>query len=200
MSMRKGPRRSGLGRPCAISACTREQLVIATKVLGPDGDGHQRPRPLAQAHHGPGQGEPEAAADRLYRPLPGPRLRSDNADGGDASARSTTSSARAWSVMLASPTGPAWQIMKAHGISDRATASPASSSLQAYYTVAGRDLERELAPMLLGEERRPPGLEPARGRAAVGQISVAMRAGAKAAAPISTSRRSTRITPSTLST
>ncbi|OYW47182.1 MAG: aldo/keto reductase [Sphingomonadales bacterium 32-68-7] len=44
----------------------------------------------------------------------------------------------------------AWQIAKALGISERRGFAK-FISLQAYYTVAGRDLERELAPMLLSE-------------------------------------------------
>jgi aryl-alcohol dehydrogenase-like predicted oxidoreductase len=44
----------------------------------------------------------------------------------------------------------AWQIVKALGISERRGFAK-FISLQAYYTVAGRDLERELAPMLLSE-------------------------------------------------
>ena len=44
----------------------------------------------------------------------------------------------------------AWQIVKALGISER-RGFARFVSLQAYYTVAGRDLERELAPMLLSE-------------------------------------------------
>jgi aryl-alcohol dehydrogenase-like predicted oxidoreductase len=44
----------------------------------------------------------------------------------------------------------AWQIVKALGISERRGWAK-FVSLQAYYTVAGRDLERELAPMLLSE-------------------------------------------------
>jgi aryl-alcohol dehydrogenase-like predicted oxidoreductase len=44
----------------------------------------------------------------------------------------------------------AWQIMKALGIQER-RGWDKFVSLQAYYTVAGRDLERELAPMLLSE-------------------------------------------------
>jgi aryl-alcohol dehydrogenase-like predicted oxidoreductase len=44
----------------------------------------------------------------------------------------------------------AWQIVKALGISERRGLAR-FISLQAYYTVAGRDLERELAPMLLSE-------------------------------------------------
>ncbi|MEO6041436.1 MAG: aldo/keto reductase [Croceibacterium sp.] len=44
----------------------------------------------------------------------------------------------------------AWQIMKALGISERRGFARFVSD-QAYYTVAGRELERELAPMLLSE-------------------------------------------------
>ncbi len=44
----------------------------------------------------------------------------------------------------------AWQIAKALGISERLNLAR-FESLQAYYTVAGRDLERELVPMLKSE-------------------------------------------------
>jgi aryl-alcohol dehydrogenase-like predicted oxidoreductase len=44
----------------------------------------------------------------------------------------------------------AWQVMKALGISERLGLAR-FESLQAYYTIAGRDLERELVPMLLSE-------------------------------------------------
>ena len=44
----------------------------------------------------------------------------------------------------------AWQIMKALGISERHGLAR-FESLQAYYTIAGRDLERELVPMLQSE-------------------------------------------------
>ena len=44
----------------------------------------------------------------------------------------------------------AWQIMKALGISERLGLAR-FESLQAYYTVAGRDLEREIVPMLQSE-------------------------------------------------
>src|SRR5471032_1269076 len=45
----------------------------------------------------------------------------------------------------------AWQIMKALGISERLGLAR-FESLQAYYTIAGRDLERELVPMLNSEK------------------------------------------------
>ncbi len=44
----------------------------------------------------------------------------------------------------------AWQIVKAIGISERLGLSRLES-LQAYYTIAGRDLEREIIPMLRSE-------------------------------------------------
>ncbi|WP_323119085.1 aldo/keto reductase [Burkholderia alba] len=44
----------------------------------------------------------------------------------------------------------AWQIMKALGIAER-RGFARFESLQAYYTIAGRDLERELVPMLQSE-------------------------------------------------
>ena len=44
----------------------------------------------------------------------------------------------------------AWQIVKALGIAERIGAAR-FESLQAYYTIAGRDLERELVPMLHSE-------------------------------------------------
>jgi aryl-alcohol dehydrogenase-like predicted oxidoreductase len=45
----------------------------------------------------------------------------------------------------------AWQIMKALGIAD-ARGWTRFASLQAYYTIAGRDLEREIAPLLLDQK------------------------------------------------
>ncbi|HEY4068549.1 MAG TPA: aldo/keto reductase [Burkholderiaceae bacterium] len=44
----------------------------------------------------------------------------------------------------------AWQIAKAQGVSERLGLAR-FESLQAYYTIAGRDLERELIPMLASE-------------------------------------------------
>ena len=45
----------------------------------------------------------------------------------------------------------AWQIMKALGISANLHLSK-FVSLQAYYTIAGRDIEREIVPMLLDQK------------------------------------------------
>lgn len=45
----------------------------------------------------------------------------------------------------------AWQVVKALGIAERKHLTP-PRSLQSYYTLAGRDLEREIVPMLLSEK------------------------------------------------
>ena len=45
----------------------------------------------------------------------------------------------------------AWQVVKAVGIAEARKLAPIVS-LQSYYTLAGRDLERELVPMLLSED------------------------------------------------
>lgn len=46
---------------------------------------------------------------------------------------------------------PAWTIMKALGIADK-NGWTRLATLQAYYTIAGRDLEREIAPLLQAEK------------------------------------------------
>lgn len=45
----------------------------------------------------------------------------------------------------------AWHVAKAQGIAERRQLAPIRS-LQAYYTIAGRDLEREIVPMLTSEK------------------------------------------------
>ncbi len=52
--------------------------------------------------------------------------------------------------MSACRTGRAWQIAKALGISERLNAAR-FQSVQSYYTIVGRDLERELVPMMNSE-------------------------------------------------
>lgn len=44
----------------------------------------------------------------------------------------------------------AWQVVRALGAADRLNASPVQS-VQAYYSLAGRDIEREIVPMLVAE-------------------------------------------------
>ncbi len=77
-----------------------------------------------------------------------------------------------------------------------ARALPRFETLQAYYSIAGRDLEREMVPLLQRGEAGPDGVVATGGWAAVGQIR-AGRAGQWRGPPRhrSISRRSTRIAP-----
>jgi hypothetical protein len=63
----------------------------------------------------------------------------------------------------------AWQIMKSFGISATRHLEK-FVTLQAYYSLAGRELEREVVPMLRGPEDGAAGMESAGGRFPVGQV------------------------------
>ena len=68
----------------ALKGERREGLEIFTKVYWPTGPGRaQRPRAVAQAHHGVDQRLAAAARHRLRRPLPGAPLRPRDAARGD---------------------------------------------------------------------------------------------------------------------
>ena len=91
----------------------------------------------------------------------------------------------------------AWQIVKALGIAERAGLAR-FETLQAYYTIAGRDLEREIVPMLRSEGLGLLVWSPLAGGLLSGKYAggAAARAGARA----STSRRSTAPGPKPAST
>lgn len=128
----------------------RDDVVVATKVLGPMGDGPNargasRAHIIAQCH---------ASLKRLqldyidlYQvhgvdPLTPIEETMDALD----------SLVRAGDVRYVGVSNwAAWQISKALGISERRNFAMIRS-LQAYYTVAGRDLEREITPMLAEEQ------------------------------------------------
>ena len=94
----------------------------------------------------------------------------------------------------------AWQITKALGISERLGLAR-FETLQAYYTIAGRDLERELVPMLQSEGVGLMVWSPLAGGFLSGKYGRdAGRPRPAAGAPPSTSRRSTRSAPTTRST
>jgi len=124
----------------------RDDLVIATKVLGrmdpgPNGAGLSRKHILAQADaslkrlgldyidlyqiHGVDPLTPyEETLDALNTLVQSGKVR-----------------------YIGCSNQPAWKIMKANSISERKNYAR-FQSLQAYYTIAGRDLEREIVPML----------------------------------------------------
>ena len=127
----------------------RDDVVVATKVFGDTGSGPNA-RGATRAH----------IVSALKASLQ--RLQLDHVDlyqlhGFDA-ATPIEETLRALDTMvqhghvryIGVSNWAAWQIMKALGISERLGLAR-FQSLQAYYTVAGRDLERELVPMLASE-------------------------------------------------
>lgn len=127
----------------------REEVVIATKVFGETGAGPNA-RGASRAH----------ILDGIKASLK--RLRLDHIDlyqiHGFDPATPVEETVRALEALVAQglvryvgvSNWSAWQIMKGMGIADRLGFSR-FASLQAYYTIAGRELEREIIPMLKSE-------------------------------------------------
>ena len=128
---------------------TRDQLVVATKVMGPMGPGPNQ-RGLSRYHI------MEAVKASLKR------LQLDHIDlyqvhgVDDSTPIEETMEALDTLVRhghvryIGVSNWAAWQITKANGISASLNLAR-FASLQAYYTIAGRDLERELVPMMRSE-------------------------------------------------
>ena len=94
----------------------------------------------------------------------------------------------------------AWQIMKALGISER-RGFARFETVQAYYTIAGRDLEREILPLVEDQGLGVMVWSPLAGGLLVGQVHARWRqAERRAARRRSISRRSTASARSTSST
>lgn len=127
----------------------RDKVVVATKVLGPMGPGVNQ-RGASRAH----------IIDGVKTSLK--RLQLDHIDlyqiHGFDPATPIEETVRALDTLVQHghiryagvSNWAAWQIVKALGISERLGLAR-FESLQAYYTVAGRDLEREIVPMLRSE-------------------------------------------------
>lgn len=146
----EGTSEERLGQAIRNAGIAREDLVIATKVLGPMGESINA-RGLSRKH----------IMDQVKASLK--RLQMDHIDlyqvhGWDSctpveeTVRALDDLVRQGLVRYVGVSNwAAWQIMKAHGIS--ATHDLARfESLQAYYSIAGRDLERELVPMMRSED------------------------------------------------
>lgn len=127
----------------------RDKVVVATKVFGATGDGPNA-RGLSRSH----------ILDGVKASLK--RLQLDHIDlyqvhGFDPATpieetmRALDQLVRHGHVRYVGVSNwAAWQIVKAQGIAE-GLGLPRFESLQAYYSVAGRDLERELIPMLRSE-------------------------------------------------
>ena len=139
------------GRAIKSLGIARDSLVIATKAFGPMGDGGPNQRGNSRYH----------LIDACHASLR--RLGMDHIDlyqiHGFDPATPIEETLRALDTLvehghvryIGVSNWAAWQIMKALGTSERLNLHR-FASLQAYYTLVGRDLEREIAPMLLAEE------------------------------------------------
>ena len=158
-----------LGQSLRNLGVDRQNVVIATKVHGAMGDGPEPARFLARPHHGFGRRQPRTAAARPYRSLPAARHRRGDADRRDAAGAGRSRSPAARSAMSASPTGQAWRIAKALGIAER-KGFARFETIQSYYSIAGRDLEREIVPLHQRGKAWPDGLVADGRRPAVRQV------------------------------
>jgi len=139
-----------LGQSLKSLGVARDDVVIATKVMGPMGDG-----PNARgASRGHILSQCKASLERLgldhidlYQihgfdpatPMP------ETLEALDTLVR------QGHVRYIGLSNWAAWQVVKAVGIAEARRLAPILS-LQAYYTIVGRDLEREIAPMLRSEE------------------------------------------------
>lgn len=138
-----------LGQAIRNLGLSRDDLVIATKVLGPMGEGPNA-RGASRKH----------ILDQCKASLG--RLQLDHIDlyqiHGFDRATPITETLEALDTLVRQghvryvglSNWAAWQIVKAIGITEARRLAPILS-LQAYYTLAGRDLEREIVPMLKSE-------------------------------------------------
>jgi aryl-alcohol dehydrogenase-like predicted oxidoreductase len=138
------------GKALKNNKVAREDVVVATKVFGETGTGGINSRGLSRRHIIEGV---EASLKRLQ--LDHIDLYQvhgfDPATPIEETVRALDSLVQHGHVRYVGVSNwAAWQIMKALGISDRHGLSR-FQSLQAYYTVAGRDLEREIIPALQSE-------------------------------------------------
>ncbi|HEX5127701.1 MAG TPA: aldo/keto reductase [Rhodocyclaceae bacterium] len=128
----------------------RENVVVATKVFGEAGTKGQNSRGMSRYH----------IIDALKGSLK--RLQLDHVDlyqiHGFDPATPIEEAVRAFDTLVQQghvryigvSNWAAWQIMKALGISERLGLAR-FESLQAYYTIASRDIERELVPLMKSE-------------------------------------------------
>ena len=138
-----------LGKAIRNLGLDRDDLVIATKVLGPMGEGPNA-RGASRKH----------IMDQCKASLE--RLQLDHIDlyqiHGFDPATPLVETLEALNTLvqhghvryIGLSNWAAWQIVKAIGIAEARQLAPILS-LQAYYTLAGRDLEREVVPMLKSE-------------------------------------------------
>ena len=125
-------------------------VVVATKVFGEMGKGANARGAVALSHHGGRQGEPASGSSSIMSISTRCTASTSPRRWRRRCVRSTRWSSRGMVRYIGVSNWAAWQIAKALGMSERLGLAR-FDSLQAYYTIAGRDLEREIVPMLQGE-------------------------------------------------
>jgi hypothetical protein len=140
------PRSDNLSK---ISASTARMLSLPPRSIAAWGragtmSAHRAP------YHGRGRGQYAPPANRSYRPLPGPRQR--QRDSGRRDPARPRRSHDAGQGSLRRRIGlAAWKLARSLGLS-----TPKSwvrfQTVEAYYSIAVRDLEREIAPLLEAEK------------------------------------------------
>lgn len=138
-----------LGQSLRNLGIPRNDVVVATKVLGPVGDGPNA-RGASRAHV-------LSQAEASLRRLQVEHIDLYQIHGFDPvtpiveTLEALDNLVRRGLVRYVGLSNwAAWQVMKAVGITEARNLAPIAS-LQAYYTLAGRDLEREVVPMLQSE-------------------------------------------------
>ena len=137
-----------LGR---VLGARRRDVVLATKVLRTDGPRHQRRRLVPSTPDARAGGQPASTADRPHRPLPDPQLRPGHARG-EETLGALDDMVRSGKVRYVGASNlAAWQLSRALAVSDRRGLAR-FATLQAYYSLVGRDIDRELLPMVCDQE------------------------------------------------
>ena len=146
----KGRTEEIIGTWFAKGGGRRDKVVLATKVYGnmaADGDGLAQPRQALRAQHPPRRRrQPQAAADRLHRPLPVPPHRPRTPRSRRSGRPSTSSSSRARSSTPGPSNFPGWKIAQANEIAARRAARIGLVSEQCLYNLAERRAEMEVIP------------------------------------------------------
>ena len=129
----------------------RKDVVVATKVFGRMGPGANRGRPVAAAHHARSRGEPASGSNTDYIDLY--QIHGfDTLTPLEETLGALTDLVRQGKVRYIGCSNlAAWQIMKSLGISALGHLEK-FITLQAYYSLAGRELEREIIPMLTDQK------------------------------------------------